>query len=109
MVWNTDQTALYSAVERYNSGLDAASGSSRHERPKKPEKTGQRPENPACEKPQNIPGKQNEFLRSIPRRSPLETIFSDRDMLLIAALIIILMHENADKRLIAALAFVLIM
>ncbi len=106
MVWNTDQTALYSAVERYNSSLADTPEPRRQEKPEKPR---QRPENSVPEKPRDIPVKQSGYPQNIPRRSLLESLFSDRDMLLIAALIIILMHENADKRLIAALAFVLIM
>lgn len=108
MVWNTDQTALYSAVERYNAGL-ADTPEPRHKRTEKAAKPEPRHEDTAHDKPRDIPRKQNGYPRNIPRRSPLDAIFSDRDMLLIAALIIILLHENADKRLIAALAFVLIM
>lgn len=40
--------------------------------------------------------------------NPLEALFSDRDSLLLAALIFVLLQEKADMKLIAALAFVLL-
>ncbi len=104
MVCSTDQTALYSAVERYNSRFADIP------EPRRQEKTEPPQENTAYVKPRDIPKPPNSgYPRSIPRRSPLDAIFYDRDMLLIAALIIILLHEKADIKLIAALAFVLIM
>ncbi len=107
MVWNANQSALYSAVERYNSGIADTHEPRQHEKTKKPEP---RSENNVREKPQETPKKPGAgYPRNIPRRNPLEAVFYDRDMLLIAALIIILIHEKADSRLIAALAFVLIM
>lgn len=39
--------------------------------------------------------------------NPLSALLSDRDALIIAALILLLWHEKADIKLIAALAFVL--
>lgn len=40
--------------------------------------------------------------------APITRMFSDNDMLLIAGLILILMRQNADQKLILALAFVLL-
>lgn len=39
--------------------------------------------------------------------NPLEALFSDKDTLLLAALILLLWHEKADIKLIGALAFIL--
>lgn len=41
-------------------------------------------------------------------KAPLSELFSDKDMLLIAGLIFVLSRQNADEKLILALAFVLL-
>ena len=84
MVWYNGGSPLYDAVERHNKDT-----------------TGQ----VAHEPPQN---------ENVPHCAPVmqtagvpETLFKDRDALLIAVMLLILMHEKADKKLILALAFVL--
>lgn len=95
MVWNTTQTSLYAAVDRHNSAVSRDS-----EKPPDIIKPDIIPPPKAC--PETNASKPNIA------RNPLEKLFSDKDTLLLAALIIILLHENADMKLIAALAFVLL-
>ncbi len=87
MVWYNGDSPLYDAVERYNNDTPQNSGKIRE---------------PAKEIP--CPPPQTEKLQP---RDPLSALLRDRDTMLIAALILILMHEKADKKLILALAFVL--
>ena len=118
MVWNTTQSAFYKAIDAFNNGekpcenRDAAysekcCGETRSETPprERPVTCGNNANNrdtlqqypcrqcPACQK-------------SSP--SPFSNLFSDSDMLLIAGLILILSRQNADRKLILALAFVLL-
>ena len=94
MVWNTKQSPLYQSVEKFNSKTASA-----------PEPQQGSCESRRCESPP--PYKET-------RRDPQHTgnliqrITSDRDFMLIAALILLLWHEKADMKLIAALAFVLL-
>lgn len=83
MVWYNGDSDLYDAVERHNS---KASVPKTEPVPEVTEKCCPSPERP---------------------KGPLEMLFNDRDAMLLAALLLILMHEKADKKLILALAFVL--
>lgn len=86
MVWYNGGSPLYEAVERHNNAPQDSG------KMKEPAKESTCPP-PQTERPQP--------------RDPLSALLRDRDMMLIAALILILMHEKADKKLILALAFVL--
>lgn len=90
MVWNGAQSPLYKSVERYNSNADGVGEEDRT--------CG------ACENQPRLSPK------SPPKAepNPLGRILGDRDSLLIIALIILLWHEKADMKLIAALAFILL-
>ena len=90
MVWNSAGSTLYQAVEKHNSGIPPQKAES--QAPPAPE---------TCEPP-------DEHIRPTRHTSPQQELFRDKDMLLIAALILLLMHENADSKLILALAFVLL-
>ncbi|MBD5384488.1 MAG: hypothetical protein HDR72_05770 [Ruminococcaceae bacterium] len=113
MVWNSTQSALYRAIDRHNGG--DSEGEFRRE--ENVEKGGGR----SCR--ENAPKNGGKFVReeaenrceNCPRNhahntqsDPISRIMSDRDMLLIAGLIFVLMRENADKTLILALAIVLL-
>ncbi len=96
MVWNPEQSPLYKCVEDFNkseSQPECGPG----------EKNGPAP--PKCEAGRPA---------GTPRCSPptggnlFQRLTSDRDFLLIAALILLLWHEKADMKLIAALAYVLL-
>ncbi len=80
MVWNGAASTLYKAVERHNT----AEGTPPH----KP-----------CPRSGNV------HKTSAP--SPLSWLTQDSDMLLILAVMLVLMHEKADMKLIMALAFVI--
>lgn len=96
MVWNTEQSPLYQSVEKFNSRTASA-----------PE-----PQEKSCESRRSEPEPPPPYKET--RREPQRTgnliqrITSDRDFMLIAALILLLWHEKADMKLIAALAFVLL-
>lgn len=83
MVWYNGGSDLYDAVERHNSKASAPETEPVHEVSEK-----------CCPTPERDKG-------------PLEMLFKDRDAMLLTALLLILMHEKADKKLILALAFVL--
>ena len=118
MVWNTTQSAFYKAIDAFNSGerigedqddlcdrkcpCENSENSPPKDIPKSPENSGNNGENmsecrcrrcPACR---------------AGSPSLLSRLFSDNDMLLIAGLILILSQQNADRKLILALAFVLL-
>lgn len=92
MVWKSAGSTLYTAVERHNAATYEPAPS-----------TEAKPKREAPEECCHAPEKhvQNGTFR-------LERIFQDRDLMLIAALILLLMHEKADNKLIIALAFVLL-
>ena len=104
MVWNTEQSPLYQSVEKFNSG------SCQKQEPKESvrESSCEKPElhDRSCCKPEQP---RSEFRSSSANSGNLiQRITSDRDFMLIAALILLLWHEKADMKLIAALAFVLL-
>ena len=103
MVWNSAGSTLYKAVERHNSG---ASDDARHTAPEQPP-----PPSPVCgEAERRIPPRE---CQGCPRcacaehQSGLEALLRDKDFVLLAGLMLLLMHEKADSKLILALAFVL--
>ncbi len=89
MVWKSTGSTLYQAVERHNSG---------ESRTPEPQHSEHSPSQgmPRC----------TEQHRSQPQ-SMLSGLLQDKDFLLLAAVMLILMHEKADNKLIMALAFVL--
>ncbi len=113
MVWNSTQSALYRAIDRHNGGCSESDfrreenvekkdvRSCRDNEPKNAEKFVREETKKRCE---NCPKK----CAYNPPSDPISRIMSDRDMLLIAGLIFVLMKENADKTLILALVIVLL-
>lgn len=87
MVWNSTGSTLYKAVERHNSD------------------TNEPP--PVYEAPPERPCQTNEIHSHGQSGSPLSKLVQDRDILLIAAILLLLVHEKADTKLILALAFVI--
>lgn len=85
MVWSNAGSTLYRAVERHNSAM---------EQPQSPQREKSAPE--SCI---HTPKQQS--------ASPLQELMRDRDMLLILAVLLLLLHEKADTKLILALAFVI--
>lgn len=83
MVWNSAGSTLYKAVERHNS---------------EPQPVQEQPPEPCCAKAVHS--------STMHSSAPLKQSI-DRDMLLIAAVLLILLHEKADTKLILALAFVI--
>lgn len=128
MVWNTTQSAFYKAIDAFNNGdhsgdfqddvrnekcCDDSKSEAPLKPPKNPEKNGKdlgrdREKKDACS--EALPPNHCQGCPVCQRRSsaPLSELFSDRDMLLIAGLILILSQQNADRKLILALAFVLL-
>lgn len=117
MVWSSTQSALYRAVDAHNDGN--FKGGISHE--KSVSKSVQKSCDFSCRndeenRPEKHPENRSEKnvrneCRGCPknvRSDPISRIMSDRDMLLIAGLMYILWRENADRKLILALAFVLL-
>ncbi|MGN0650786.1 MAG: hypothetical protein ACI4KM_10145 [Oscillospiraceae bacterium] len=115
MVWESSQSPLYKAVETFNSAAqkcdaEAVCNSTESCVQQQSHITScshdsEQPECPQCaHKPKitECPHK-NDF-----RANPLQTLLADKDMLLIAALIIILIHEKADMKIIIALGLILL-
>lgn len=94
MVWEPERSPLYKSVEEFNS---SAPEQGRAEAPA-PEERRAPPPPPQCAPPPKPAG----------QASFLQRVTSDRDFLLIAALILLLWHEKADIKLIAALAYILL-
>ena len=113
MVWNTTQSAFYEAINAFNNGekisenqSEKCSGETGTDEPiksppKMPENNGNNLECPQNRCP-NCPACQKSAA------SPLSNLLSDKDMILIAGLILLLSRQNADRKLILALAFVLL-
>lgn len=92
MVWNTESSPLYRSVEAFNSAAE-----------KTPEPACECGGSPQPEKRQPPPVRKYSQQGGI-----LQKLTSDRDSLLIIALIVLLLNEKADMKLIAALAFILL-
>ena len=95
MVWRNAREELYNAVARNNSGVltppDAAVVVKRE------------PSAPPQASGGNAPRSAQH-----PPADPIRALLSDRDALMLIALILLLLHEKADIKLIGALAFVLL-
>lgn len=131
MVWS--RSALDSAVQKYNEEFSAAQGG-HSEKTAAPLPRGTLDERAEKDEPRSRPdpappcgeahgasdadcpcrnsgacpnrGKQ---CCAAPPQSPLDRLLKDKDALLIAGVILLLMNEKADSKLILALAFVLLM
>ena len=98
MVWSTTQSTLYGAAEQRC--------------PEPPDRAQPQTERTCCED-RTLREERHcseERVRCADRRrsDPLSALLGDRDALLIAAVIILLMNEKADMKLVLALAFVLL-
>ena len=109
MVWYNGGSALEKAVERHNSGGDIHErecGCASQDVNDRPCPASEAEEcncsEPRCYAAPKCCGRHNE-----PQGGLLTSLTKDRDFLLLAAVMMILMHEKADKKLILALAFVL--
>lgn len=92
MVWNTENSPLYRTVESFNS------------------RSGE-PEQPRCAPEPPTQNERRDCGRAVNSAAPggfMQRLTSDRDSLLIIGLIVLLLHEKADMKLIAALAFILL-
>ncbi len=122
MVCKTTQSAFYRAIDSFNNGEITDKNRDNLCKEKCDEKNrGHSPEKRSEKRCENH--RRNEENRRpngqcsrgcphcrVYRRQPppLSGLLSDTDMLLIAGLILILMRQNADQKLILALAFVLL-
>lgn len=122
MVWKTTQSAFYRAVDSFNNdekkcenrcipckekSYEKSCGNSPEKLPEKGCENHRR--NEENHRPSGQCSRGCPHCRAYRRQSsPLSGLLSDNDMLLIAGLILILMRQNADQKLILALAFVLL-
>lgn len=138
MVWNSTQSALYKAVDDYNSSVISGENCRENYTEKIPEKhlekctekvpekccencskndvnfeqkIGENCTKKFCEKSsenctEKCPKFTENFCKNCPKNDVFSSLFSDRDFLLVAGLILILMNEKADFKLILALAVV---
>lgn len=106
MVWSTAQSALYKAVDDYNSRENKSENYTENRPQKEPEIHAENcSENSSKKYTENSSKK---CCQNCPKIDPFSRIFSDRDLMLIAGLILILLNEKADQKLIFALLFVLL-
>ena len=107
MVWRNAREELYSAVARNNSAVltppDAAVVVKREPPAPQYSSGGNAPRTA----PQNAGGNAPHSAPH-PPADPFRALLSDRDALILIALILLLLHEKADIKLIGALAFVLL-
>lgn len=107
MVWRNAREELYSAVARNNSAVltppDAAVVVKREPPAPQHSSGGNAPRTA----PQNAGGNAPHTAPH-PPADPFRALLSDRDALILIALILLLLHEKADIKLIGALAFVLL-
>lgn len=116
MVWNGAASPLYKAVERNNSTAPQLKCDSTPPpccQPAAPCKSEKQPEQECrtateCCQPKPCP---KHCCNATPHNrnngGMLPQIFQDRDFLLLAAVMLMLLHEKADTKLILALAFVI--
>ncbi len=120
MVWNCAASPLYKAVERNNSTAPQLKCGSTPPPCGQPAATCQSEKQPQqkcraateCSQPTPCP---KHCCEAPPKcvhncgknGSQLQTLFQDRDFLLLAAVMLMLLHEKADTKLILALAFVI--
>ena len=113
MVWKNAREGLYSAVERNNAGVDAPHNRAPEKPPCGNAPRDRTPEKPPCGNAPRDRAPEKPPCGNAPQRctyppDPLRALMSDRDALILVALIILLVHEKADMKLILALAFVLL-
>lgn len=117
MVWNSTQSALYKAVDDYNSSVNTGENIADNYAGKTPRKcAGINPENCAKKPCENYTENCTDFGRkncendckNCPKNDAFSRLISDRDFLLVAGIILILLNEKADFKLILALAIVLL-
>ena len=99
MVWNSTQSSLYRAVNKYNGEADC---SPEHEYTEAPKQEQSQPQSQTQPRSQS-----RDRAKQQPVRGANTSIIQNPDFILIAALIFILLRENADKGLILALAMTL--
>ena len=125
MVWNSTQSALYKAVYDYNSSVNTGENIADNYAEKIPRKCAEiNPENCAKKPCENYTENCTDFARknceknarnccendckNCPKNDAFSRLISDRDFLLVAGIILILLNEKADFKLILALAIVLL-
>lgn len=123
MVWNTTQSAFYKAIDAFNNGEVATEKRREYDKDIPCDNSGdissekcscsedtEHCREAECDRRGHTAQMSCLCCRPCQRRpaSPLSELFSDKDMLLIAGLILILSKQNADRKLILALAFVLL-
>lgn len=109
MVWNNAASPLYKAVIKHNESGSDFSKQCAEPPPREPTRC----ESPSHEPTRSeLPRGQSEkpcgFKTNSPKRPVLSALTQNPDFMLIAALIYILIRENADKSLILALVMILI-
>ena len=143
MVWNSTQSALYKAVDDYNSSVKSCENHTENYREKCTEKVpekcskigvnfdqkmGENCEQISREKSaencskncanfkekiaenctEKCPKFTENFCKNCPKNDAFSRLLSDKDFLLVAGLILVLINEKADMKLILALAIVLL-
>ncbi len=99
MVWNSSQSSLYRAVEAHNQTLIQSRECSCEEKP---------PHSESCRCEKNTSHEMH--CRQInSNQNFIAQLLSDSDTLLLAALLMVLIHEKADKNLIIAIALIMIL
>lgn len=98
MVWNPTQSAFYKMSEEQETVGQKSCENNANENNARSQNN--RPDRQCCNCRYNK--------APVYKNDPLSKIFSDSDMLLIVILIFILYRNGADKKLIMALAFVLV-
>ncbi|MGN1340181.1 MAG: hypothetical protein ACI4WS_07800 [Oscillospiraceae bacterium] len=128
MVWSAGDSPLYKCVERFNSMPQerCCEASEKQEKPctdtecvcdkgkSAPDSGCNDIRENSCEKSTRhsadtrSPAPPPRPRTTYPQGSFLQRLTGDRDFMLIAALIVLLLHEKADMKLIAALAFIIL-
>ncbi|MGN0669867.1 MAG: hypothetical protein ACI4JZ_04895 [Oscillospiraceae bacterium] len=151
MVWNSTQSALYKAVDDYNSRVISGENCREKYIEKTPEKCTEKVPEKCCENcskndvnfdqkfgencecisreknaekcskkfanfkekidencAEKCPKFTENFCKNCPKNDTFSRLFSDKDFLLVAGLILVLLNEKADLKLILALAIVLL-
>lgn len=109
MVWNSTQQSLYCAVECYNRSISEERCCENTDPEPKDERDCSRDFNPEkSDKPRKPESPPKPKPKPVRNPNPLAELLSDRDTLLIAGLIFILIHEKADMKLVGALVLLLI-
>lgn len=105
MVWSSAGSTLYKAVERHNSAMEQPQQENGAQ--PLPKSGGGQQSDCSCEEAEKSAPENRIHTQKQQGASPLQGLMQDRDMLLILAVLLLLLHEKADSRLILALAFVI--